>query len=83
MPVNLSNPVSRRLFMQASAGLAAALAAYRASPAFAEGASLNILNSNTAWANALSSIEEISSTVDASVFESTDIVHPLSQVSSV
>jgi ABC-type glycerol-3-phosphate transport system substrate-binding protein len=53
MTLNQSNPVSRRMFMQASAGLAAALAAYRASPAFAEGASINILNSNTAWATAL------------------------------
>ncbi len=53
MTVNLIQPVSRRLFMQGSGGLAAALAAYRASPAFADGGALNILNSNTAWANAL------------------------------
>jgi multiple sugar transport system substrate-binding protein len=46
-------PVSRRNFLKASAGLAAAMAAYRASPAYAEEVTLNILNSNSVWAGAL------------------------------
>ncbi len=53
MPNHRMHPVSRRMFLQGSAALATALAAYRASPAFADEVTLNILNSNTAWANAL------------------------------
>ncbi|MFO1091327.1 MAG: extracellular solute-binding protein [Hyphomicrobiales bacterium] len=45
--------ISRRALMQRAASLAAAYAAYRASPAFADVPTLNVLNSNTAWANAL------------------------------
>jgi ABC-type glycerol-3-phosphate transport system substrate-binding protein len=45
--------VSRRSFVQASAALAALAAGWRGSAAFAQGATLNILNSNTPWANAL------------------------------
>ncbi len=47
------HPVSRRLFLRQSAALGAVFAAWRASPAFAEAAALNILNSNTIWAEAL------------------------------
>ena len=47
------NQVSRRMFMQMTAAMSAALAAYRAGSAAAQDVTLNILNSNTAWANAL------------------------------
>ena len=47
------HPVSRRLFLQGSAALAAAYASFRGSPAMADDPALNILNSNTAWASAL------------------------------
>lgn len=47
------HPVSRRMFLKQSAALASVLAAYRATGAMAQGASLNILNSNTIWAGAL------------------------------
>lgn len=53
MTIRGNNPVSRRMFMQGTAALAAACAGYRGSPASAEGITLNILNSNTAWAGAL------------------------------
>jgi multiple sugar transport system substrate-binding protein len=45
-------PVSRRTMLKGSAALAAALAVYRSLPAWAAG-SLNIMNSNVAWSNAL------------------------------
>lgn len=48
-----SHPVSRRMFMKHTAALASVLAAYRATGAMAEGSALNILNSNTIWAEAL------------------------------
>ena len=48
-----NHPVNRRLFMQGTAALASAYAGFRASPASAESASLNILNSNSVWAGAL------------------------------
>lgn len=47
-----STGVSRRMFLQASAALAATGAAYRARPARAD-VTLNILNSNVAWSGAL------------------------------
>jgi ABC-type glycerol-3-phosphate transport system substrate-binding protein len=53
MGLRTSHPVSRRLFMKQSAALTSVLAAYRATGAMAQGASLNILNSNTLWAEAL------------------------------
>lgn len=53
MGLRASHPVSRRLFMKQSAALASVLAAYRATGAMAQGAPLNILNSNTLWAEAL------------------------------
>jgi len=53
MVVRTASPVSRRLFMKQTAALSAAFAAWKASPAFAEGVVLNILNSNTVWAGAL------------------------------
>lgn len=53
MPNHTMHPVSRRMFLQGSAALAAVYAAFRISPAHAEEVVLNILNSNTAWANAL------------------------------
>lgn len=46
------HPISRRTMICGSAALAAALAAYRAGPARAAG-SLNIMNSNVAWSEAL------------------------------
>lgn len=53
---NCSNQtVSRRMFMKQTAALASVMAAYRATGAMAQGASLNILNSNTIWAEALTS----------------------------
>lgn len=52
--VRMSNHhVSRRMFMKQGAALASILAAYRATGAMAQDASLNILNSNTLWAEAL------------------------------
>ena len=48
-----NSQVSRRMFLQASAALAAAAAGFRASTASAETVTLNILNSNVAWSNAL------------------------------
>ena len=48
-----SHPVSRRLFMKQTAAIASIMAAYRATGAMAQGAGLNILNSNTIWAEAL------------------------------
>ena len=48
-----NQPVSRRMFMKHTAALASVLAAYRATGALAQSASLNILNSNTLWAEAL------------------------------
>lgn len=48
-----NNRFSRRSFMQMTAAMSAALAAYRASSAAAQDVTLNILNSNTAWATAL------------------------------
>ncbi|TGS51837.1 twin-arginine translocation signal domain-containing protein, partial [Mesorhizobium sp. M1D.F.Ca.ET.183.01.1.1] len=53
MTASIRLPVSRRNFLKATAGLAAALAAYRASSAYAEEVTLNILNSNSVWAGAL------------------------------
>ena len=48
--------ITRRRMLQSSAAMTAMFAAWRASPAFAEGASLNILNSNTLWAEALTGV---------------------------
>ncbi|MBP9182000.1 MAG: extracellular solute-binding protein [Fuscovulum sp.] len=48
-----NHPVSRRLFMQNGAALASMLATWRATGAMAQDAALNILNSNTLWAEAL------------------------------
>jgi multiple sugar transport system substrate-binding protein len=53
MSIRGSNTVSRRMFMQASAALAAGAAGFRGSPAFSADVSLNILNSNSVWAGAL------------------------------
>lgn len=53
MGLTSNHPVSRRMFMKQTAALASVLAAYRATGAMAQGASLNILNSNTIWAEAL------------------------------
>lgn len=48
-----STKITRRSMLQQSAALAAVFTAWRASPAMAETALLNILNSNTLWAEAL------------------------------
>jgi ABC-type glycerol-3-phosphate transport system substrate-binding protein len=53
MALNSNQPVSRRLFVQQTAALSALFAAWRVSPAFAADAAVNILNSNTIWAEAL------------------------------
>lgn len=53
MELKASHPVSRRMFMKQSAAIASAYAAFRASGAWAQSASLNILNTNTIWAEAL------------------------------
>jgi ABC-type glycerol-3-phosphate transport system substrate-binding protein len=45
--------ISRRSLMQHTAAMSALFAAWRVSPAFAETVKLNILNSNTLWAEAL------------------------------
>lgn len=49
----LNQSVARRTFMRASAAIAAGAAASRALPARAAGVTLNVLNSNVAWSNAL------------------------------
>ncbi len=46
-------PVSRRMFMKNTAALAAVMGGFRASSAFAQDVTLNILNSNVAWSQAL------------------------------
>lgn len=48
-----SLPLSRRGFVKAAAAMAALAAGWRGSAAFAQDATLNILNSNTPWADAL------------------------------
>lgn len=53
MTTRTMHSISRRLFLQRSAAIAAVFAAYRISPVMAEEVILNILNSNTAWATAL------------------------------
>lgn len=45
--------ITRRNMLQSSAALTAAFAAWRVSPAFAQSVLLNILNSNTLWAESL------------------------------
>lgn len=50
---HLTQTVSRRTFLRASAALAAAGAASQALPAAAADVMLNVLNSNVAWSNAL------------------------------
>ena len=49
----LKHGVARRTFLRASATFAAGVAASRALPARADDVTLNILNSNVAWSNAL------------------------------
>lgn len=51
----LKQSVARRSFMRGTAAMAAAMAASRAFPARAADVTLNILNSNVAWSNALTS----------------------------
>lgn len=48
-----SKNISRRSMLQHTAAMTAVFAAWRASPAMAETAMINILNSNTLWAEAL------------------------------
>jgi ABC-type glycerol-3-phosphate transport system substrate-binding protein len=51
--MNQSNKITRRNMLKHTAAMTAVFAAWRASPAFAESVMLNILNSNTLWAEAL------------------------------
>ncbi len=48
-----STKLTRRSMLQHTAAMSAVFAAWKASPAFAESVMLNILNSNTLWAEAL------------------------------
>lgn len=53
VPAPFRAPVSRRLFLQASAAVSAIAAGLPGSSALADTPTLNVLNSNVAWSNAL------------------------------